>query len=57
MLILLVSAPPSRCRLCTSRSVKWLKARKKGEQAYRLVDREGHFHQSIGESVTLSSVL
>ncbi|CAM9659452.1 unnamed protein product, partial [Ectocarpus fasciculatus] len=30
------------------RSVKWLKARKKGEQAYRLVDREGHFHQSIG---------
>ncbi|CAM9267867.1 unnamed protein product [Ectocarpus sp. 8 AP-2014] len=31
------------------RSVKWLKARKKGEQAYRLVDREGHYHQSIGE--------
>lgn len=48
--------PPSRCRLGTSRSVKWLKARKKGEQAYRLVDREGPFNQSIGESVNFSSV-
>ncbi|CAM9709886.1 unnamed protein product [Scytosiphon promiscuus] len=29
------------------RSIKWLKAKKKGEKAYRLVDRDGHFYQSI----------
>ena len=33
-----------------SRSVEWLKARKKGEKAARLVDRGAHFDQSFGES-------
>lgn len=33
-----------------SRSVEWLKARKRGEHAYRMVDRGGHFHQSMGGS-------
>lgn len=31
------------------RSVKWLKARRKGEKAARLVDRDGTFSQSFGE--------
>lgn len=44
------SPPPSLTSSHRSRSVKWLKARKRGEHAYRLVDREGPFHQSIGKS-------
>lgn len=40
----------------TSRSVKWLKAKKKGEKAYRLVDRDGHFYQSIGKPISRLSI-
>lgn len=45
------------CLRPRSRSANWLKARKSGERVYRLVDREGHFHQSVGESKAGQRVL